>query len=114
MSAGQLREGSKADALVRLLQARETPATVDELLRESGEPSTRKANRRIRTRLFELCDAGHVVKVLGNPVRFEAQNRGDVGPALAMPLPAIPAALPSDRSLRPHVGVVVLLDRRAA
>ena len=31
---------------------------------------------------------------------------------LARELPAVPAALPVDRSLRPHVGVVMLLDQQ--
>lgn len=111
MRAGSLRKGGKAEAILGFLQAQARPCTTREIADGTGEPV-----RRIWVRMFEMSAAGHVVKVVGEgePVRFEAVSRGDVGPALAMPLPAVPAAMPTDRSLRPHVGVVVLLDRKAA
>lgn len=109
MRAGQLRSGSKAETMLNLLREQGEARSVPEIM-----ASTNESERHVRARLFELCGAGHVIKVIGSPVRFEALGRAVFGPAVAMPLPVVRAALPKDRSLRPHVGVVVLLDRRAA
>lgn len=109
--AGTLRKGGKAEAMLGFLQSQGRPCSTHEIAAATGE-----SVRRVWVRMFEMTKAGHVTKVAGTPVCFEAEARTDVGPALAIPLPVVPAALPTDRCLTPHVGVVILLDqnRRAA
>lgn len=90
--------------LLDAIGASSLPQTIAQLMPVAGIDNRSQANHLVDC----LLGRGAIVRI-GEP--------GEYAYGLPFTVPALPtvrAALPTDRSLRPHVGVVVLLDRQAA